>query len=234
MRFLFFSLPVIFLFSFCREKKPMDAAQNTVPTFRELTYDELKKSIDSTKNKFRTAAGNKKKLSDSLLNEARSFLVKTIGEHMFSYWRGTGWDFNGTTTIPRKGNIACGHFVTTLIRDIGYPINRVKLAICPSLVMMKSLTSGNSIQNVSSLGFDGLLERIRSYGPNVFVIGLDYHTGFIVNDGKESWFIHSNYINKEGVVKEKLSDSKALQFSKTRYITCITESTDFLSRWIFS
>jgi hypothetical protein len=90
------------------------------------------------------------------------------------------------------------------------------LSICPSMIMMKALTSAKEIKNLSRFSYEQFSDYLKENGPAVFIVGLDYHTGFIVNDGNESWFIHSNYINKEGVVKERVSDSKALKSSKTR------------------
>jgi hypothetical protein len=66
----------------------------------------------------------------------------------------------------------------------------------------------------------------------VYVIGLDFHTGFIVNDGTENWFIHSNYIGRKGVTREPVSTSAALNASKTKWLVSLTQDQDFLQRWL--
>jgi hypothetical protein len=99
--------------------------------------------------------------------------------------------------------------------------------------MMKELTSKRDIKNLSSLNYSDFTDWLHRYGKSVFIIGLDYHTAFIVNDGKECWFIHSNYIYKIGVIKEPVTESTALKASKTRYITCLTDNEKFLRNWLF-
>lgn len=49
----------------------------------------------------------------------------------------------------------------------------------------------------------------------VYIVGLDFHTGFITRENKDIYFIHSNYIRNEGVIKELTKNSKALNASKT-------------------
>ncbi|GEN77614.1 hypothetical protein [Chryseobacterium hagamense] len=45
----------------------------------------------------------------------------------------------------------------------------------------------------------------------VYIVGLDFHT----RQNKDTYFIHSNYIHNEGVIKEPTKNSKALNASKT-------------------
>lgn len=52
----------------------------------------------------------------------------------------------------------------------------------------------------------------------VYIVGLDFHTGFITRENRDTYFIHSNYIQNKGVVKEKTDSSKALNASKTYMI----------------
>ena len=49
----------------------------------------------------------------------------------------------------------------------------------------------------------------------VYIVGLDFHTGFITRENKDTYFIHSSYIENKGVVKEKTETSQALNASKT-------------------
>src|SRR6188474_3208784 len=57
-----------------------------------------------------------------LLN--KQLLLNNIRDSLFTCWLGTPWDFYGTTQTPGKGKIACGYFVTTLLRDMGASVNR--------------------------------------------------------------------------------------------------------------
>jgi len=59
---------------------------------------------------------------------SQAFLIQTITEKIFPCWYNTPCDFKGTTQQPGKGRIACGYFVTTVLRDAGFLIPRVKWA----------------------------------------------------------------------------------------------------------
>ena len=83
-------------------------------------------------------------------NKSRRLLITYFSDSLFVCWYGTGWDFNGTTTTPRDGNIACGYFVTTLIRDAGFDIQRTKLAQCASSTMINTLCPKNDVKIISN------------------------------------------------------------------------------------
>jgi hypothetical protein len=199
------------------------------------SYKEIKERIDSTRKSFRKEyLKANKSMQEKIADRARLYLLKSINDDLYSYWKGTPWDFNGITSAPNKGNIACGYFVTGLLQDCGYKLNRIKLSTCASMIMMKELTSFKDIKNLSSLSYEEFENWVKDYGEGLFIVGLDFHTGFIANDGKDRWFIHSNYINNIGVIKEKVAESAALKSSKTRYITCLTDNEKFLRSWLLN
>lgn len=196
-----------------------------------LTYQQFQSLIDSTRLSLRKIYSID---AQKAIAKIKDYLVQIIGSDFYHYWQGTPWDYNGITNVPKEGKIACGFFVTTVLKHAGVKLNRYKLAVCPSLTMMKKLTSPQSIKNLSALSCEGFVDWLKNQGKSVFIVGLDYHTGFIVNDGEGCWFIHSNYINKIGVTKEKVSQSIALEASKGRYVTCLTDSETFLKGWLFN
>jgi hypothetical protein len=67
--------------------------------------------------------------------------VSIIVDSVFPYWHGTQRDFNGTTQTPRKGSIACGYFVSTVLRDAGIQLNRIKLGQSASQVFIKTFAN---------------------------------------------------------------------------------------------
>lgn len=223
----------------CKEKRPLKTPPATaIPAKDTLVkntwnYDQFKKMINNYRLQWRAAclqANDSTRMK--VLQAAANHLTQWIAGDFYNYWKGTPWDFNGTTTTPGGGSIACGYFVTGILKDAGFPLNRTRLATCASLTMMKTLTSSKEIRNLSLWGFDDFTDTIKKRGAGVYIVGLDFHTGFIVHDGKESWFIHSNYINQSGVTKEKMDQSIALRSSKTRYITSLTASEKFLRTWL--
>lgn len=231
--FLFLLVLIGCIFSENEMQLQSAPSQPTVDSFTAKTYDEVKQEIDQSRLKFysrytQSNEGQRKKLQDEIID----YWVIAIGTDLYSYWIDTPWDFNGTTVIPKKGSIACGYFVTTILQHMGLKIDRIKLAICASSVMMKSLVPNQRLTNLGYLNYDEFSEKLNEYGEGVYIIGLDYHTGFIINDGTDTWFLHSNYIGRKGVVKEKIMTSSALQASKTRWIVSLTANKGFLIRWL--
>jgi len=191
------------------------------------TYDELKHDITEKRKEFYKAG-----MSAINITQVKDFWIKTVGMDLYNKWQGTPWDFNGTTEIPQKGYIACGYFVTTILDHMDCKISRTKLAVCPSLQMMKSLSAHQAITNLSYLDHTAVNNYFKKQGKGVYIIGLDFHTGIIVNDGTEIWFLHSNYIRRQGVVKETVLSSGALKSSKTKWVTSLTGNEYFLQKWL--
>lgn len=161
----------------------------------KISYTELLSSI-------------KKKNTQARKEELFSFINNEIP----TYWEGTPWSFNGTTRIPQSGSIACGYFITNVLTDFGYDIKRIYLAQQPSSVMIKQLCT--DLKYFDSR--EKLKDFVKSKSKNqVYIVGLDFHTGFITFDGNNTYFIHSNYIKNQGVVKELATSSQALNASKT-------------------
>lgn len=131
--------------------------------------------------------------------EKKNYLFRFINYDVPNYWMGTPWSFNGTSREPQKGSIACGYFVTNTLTDFGFDINRTYLAQQASSVMIKKLC-----KDIKYFGKRQDLEKyILSKDKNqVYIIGLDFHTGFITRENKDTYFIHSSYIKNKGVVKE--------------------------------
>ena len=199
------------------------------------TYEEIKKAIIAKRKLY---AGKYSTLSmldkTASTDEITNYWVATVGTDLYNEWEGTPWDFNGITTEPRQGTIACGYFVSTILKDMGLNISRQKLAVCPSSEMMRSLTPKQQLKNLSYLSYEDFCKALDHFGKGVYIIGLDFHTGIIVNDGKQCWLIHSNYIRHKGVMKEPVLNCAALRSSKTRWLISLTGDKKFLFRWLHS
>lgn len=163
---------------------------------------------------------NLKKLSFS---EKKKRFFTFINKDIPSYWTGTKWDFNGVTRTPQNGEISCGYFVTNTLKDFGMKLKRIWLAQQASSVMIKELCAKNSVKRYSKIS------QVKNYLKNqgekeVFIVGLDFHTGYIIKDGSKYYFLHSNFINREGVMKENINESRALLSSKTFMIGSLTQN----------
>lgn len=197
---------------------------NKQPILSNKEYRPLLDSIQLVKKKLR-----KEKTGHQLLEQK---FIEMISTRIFPYWYGTKWDFNGTTEIPHEGKIACGYFVTTTLRDMGVPINRIKMAQCPSEEMIQSLASASNIHHLSGITITEFENRLEKFGKGLYIVGLDNHTGFLLLSSHGNYFIHSSGIFPFQVVKDKLSESPLLIRSKYRVVGKISSDEQFLKNWV--
>jgi hypothetical protein len=169
------------------------------------------------------------KLKSRPTADAREYFFTLIHEKVPAYWNGTPWDFNGVTRTPGQGQIACGYFITNTLADFGFGIERVKLAQAASSELIKA-TSVNIFRT-------GDFQKLKSYlaaqpDHSVFIVGLDFHTGYVTTSKGKAYFIHSNYINRAGVMKEEIDQSTALKSSKTFMIGNVSANDVLMEKWI--
>jgi hypothetical protein len=163
--------------------------------------------------------------------ERQKAFTSTVTEIIIPHWIGTPWNFYGTTQTPGRGTIACGYFVTTVLRDAGLNLARTKLAQCASEQMIRTLVQTKYIQQFSNVSMAQFLQAIRQQGYGLYIIGLDSHTGFLYNDDKEIYFIHANYTGTRCVINEKAAGSIVLAASKYKVIGKISADEKVLERW---
>jgi hypothetical protein len=164
--------------------------------------------------------------------QTRLLFISHLADSIIPYWYGTGWDFNGTTETPGKGKIACGYFITTTLRDMGYKINRYKVAQMPSTGIIKSLVQKKNICYYYNNSFEEFIDKIMSQGPGFYVVGLDNHVGYLYHDGELLYFIHSTFVGKSCVMKEIAKQSSVLASSAFRVTGKISDDEIFLQRWM--
>jgi hypothetical protein len=167
-----------------------------------------------------------------IVAQARDAVIRSIYTEIFPSWYGTSWDFNGTTEVPRQGKIACGYFVSTVLRDAGWRVQRARLAQQASENIILSLTAEPYIKRFRRIPIGDFVNSVKEWGPGIYVVGLDIHTGFIVNNGDEVYFVHSSYVDPFMVVKETALDSKILQTSAYRVLGKITADDELIKGWL--
>lgn len=166
-----------------------------------------------------------------VLSSAKAFKKRSIASDSFEiifsrfivdsiipYWYGTKWNFYGDTQEPQKGSIACGYFVTTVLRDAGLPINRIKLAQAASEEMIRTVCIRKSIKRYSHTPMQTFITELLQLENGLYVVGLDFHTGFIYHNNEALYFIHSSYQTPQMVVKQNAVESYILASSKYRVI----------------
>ena len=199
-------------------------------------YKELVARLEAERvalaSRYRQTASSVQKAD--VLAQARTLLSRSIYTEIFPSWYGTAWDFNGTTEVPQQGKIACGYFVTTVLRDAGWRVQRARLAQQASEKIILSLTTDAYVKRFRRVAIGDFVNAVKQWGPGIYVVGLDIHTGFIVNTGDEVYFIHSSYAEPYTVVRERAAESKILAASKYRVLGKITADDLFIEKWLLT
>jgi hypothetical protein len=214
------------------QRRPRVRDENTPVNISKVSYASKLKSLAAERQRlaeeYRKAAGNKQEI----LEKARRVFVSSIDQNIFPFWYGTDWDFNGVTETPREGKIACGYFVTTVLRDAGLRLNRVSLAQQASENIIKSLTTASFIKRFHNAPIEKFVDEVKKSGPGLYIVGLDIHVGFILNNGEEIYFIHSSYVEPSEVIREKAVESPILSSSKYRIIGEISADDQLIIKWL--
>jgi hypothetical protein len=170
---------------------------------------------------------------NEVIDRARKVITRSIANDLFPFWYGTDWDFNGVTETPKQGKIACGYFVSTLLRDAGWKVERIRLAQQASENIIRSLITEPYIKRFSRVPIEDFSKAVKEWGEGLYVVGLDIHTGFIVNIGGEVFFVHSSYVEPYEVVKERAVESKVLSSSRYRIIGKLSADDQLITKWFF-
>lgn len=147
------------------------------------------------------------------------------------HWYGTPWDYNGVSQTPNEGKIACGYFITTILRDAGFKLPRVKLAQIASETMIKRLVHKNNIRHFLRMDHETFVAKMKAWGKGVYIIGMDNHTGFLWHDGKELYFVHSSWWPRERTMKEIALYSEGLRSTQYRVVGKLSSDSKLFKAW---
>ena len=213
--------------------KTASAKPTEVPSVKPATgiYQIELKNIEAERlnlaNSYRNSANK-----NVVIVSARTLFVSAIEQQINPFWYGTDWDFYGTTQVPKEGKIACGYFVTTVLRDVGLRVNRVSLAQQASENIIKSLVIAPNIKRFRNVTIEKFVADVKTFGAGLYVVGLDNHVGFLFHDGAEVYFIHSSYVEPSEVIREKAIESSILASSRYRVIGKISDDHNLMVKWL--
>ncbi|WP_062060693.1 hypothetical protein [Aquimarina longa] len=205
-----------------------------IKTLKELKLDnDSLKSYGVIKNiiKEEKLNLNNKKLSiDSLSSLFKISLVNRI----LPFWEGTEWSFEGHTSIPRKGKIACGYFVSTTLKDLGVNLNRYRLAQQSPINEARSLALNTKVIEIFENSKEENISKIQStFKDGIHFIGFDAsHVGYILKEKGELYMIHSNYIDFKGVEIEKIESSDVFASYDRYYLAELSTNEMLLKSWV--
>lgn len=190
---------------------------------------ELKRWRGDLVNHYRKARTQEQKAA--VEHDARVILEMIMPE-MMRCWLGTGYDFNGVAELPGQGKIACGYFVSTLIRDAGFKVNRYKLAQQPSRNIIRTFVGEEHCQLRVGEKYDTYADWVETMEPGIYLMGLDTHVGFLVNDRNGMRFIHSSGIHQAGVVEESREKALSIKYSHWRMLGYFTADSRVIRVWL--
>lgn len=190
-------------------------------------YKQLKARVDDFKT---TSFKNSPLNEEEKIEFAKVYIEKILVDSIFPYWLDTPWDFNGHTENPRDGEIACGYFVSTTLRDVGFKINRYRVAQKGATDIIKVFCEDKDIRRFTSL--DKLRSHLATATENdILIIGLDYHVGFIIRRAGQHYFAHSNYFDDK-VVIEKIEESVALKHTNSYVLGNLSANDALIKKWM--
>lgn len=161
--------------------------------------------------------------------QASQLLHKNLVDSVFPAWYGTKWDFNGITNVPKQGLIACGYFVSTTLKHVGFNLNRYKMAQQAASVIINETCGKSYVKTHRNV--DTLLNRLRKQPDGLYVVGLDYHVGFLLVEQSKVYFIHADFFNGK-VVRELASTSEAFTSTGIYVLGQITGNKPLMKRWL--
>jgi hypothetical protein len=193
-------------------------------------YSSILSEIELDKSYFKNLYRmNKEKAFDSVSKYIYSKLLNDIVPH----WYGTPWDFNGHTNSPNNGKIACGYFVSTTLKHLGFKLNRYKMAQAAGLDEAKLLQPRYKLKTYSNITFDELKTKVNKvYSDGIYFVGLDNHVGYVLIKNKELYFLHSSYCDDEVVIE--LAENSTCFGSNLYVFAEITTNKKLIKSWILS
>jgi len=193
-------------------------------------YTNLISKIKNDKNYFKaTYLSNKAKAIDS----ASSYLYHKLINEIVPHWYGTTWDFNGYTNIPNEGEIACGYFVSTTLKHLGFNLNRYKMAQQAALNSAIALQPKSELKIYRNLSFKTLKSKINQvYTNGIYLVGLDNHVGYLLIKDKELYFLHSSYCDNKVVIE--LAETSPCFQSNIYVLAEITTNNNLIEKWIMN
>jgi hypothetical protein len=162
-------------------------------------------------------------------SRARQALLRWVDDVAFPAWAGTPWAFEGMTTTPREGQVACGYYVSTVLLHAGVKLERIRLSQQSAAHIAQSLAAGTRLDVLGDRAAD-VVARARARGDGLYVVGLDNHVGFLRVDGARADFCHASYFGSVGVVCEPALGSAA--FTSATFVLADVFSDAVVDLWL--
>jgi hypothetical protein len=215
----------------CRAVSPATSTDEVVDSAPQEGYQEVLDALETRRlelsARYAVAAPAERAL---VVEEARETVERAVVEELFVAWTGTRWAFHGTTEVPGQGTIACGYFVSTVLRDAGFRVERKRLAQQAAEHIILTLVPSRQVQRYRFRTTEEVVDAVDGWGDGLYLVGLDYHVGFLVRRGDLLEMCHSSYLGTGGVVCEDARTSPAME-SRYRVVGRLLEDP-MMEAWL--
>jgi len=215
--------------------KDLDSANIGVNFYPKGNYLVLKAKIKQQREKFteRYKKSNDTIYKQAIIDSAGEYITNTLLNDIFPFWYGTPWDFDGYTEKPNNGVIACGYFVSTTLRDVGFNLNRFRMAQQDGLYEAKTVQlSGEVKKFIGQEPEEWKATFLKDLKEGLYFVGLDSHVGYVWVHNNEVYFIHSNYYHN--AVELEYAENSEPFISETYYIADISINDSLITKWVLN
>ncbi|MEM6261967.1 MAG: hypothetical protein AAGI38_05630 [Bacteroidota bacterium] len=213
----------------------LDSTKNEPSIIRLQTWSLVEKgeTYESTKRKINVLR-NQVRSQNLPIDSIDKVFKESLLNRIIPFWEGTRWSFEGHTSTPRVGEIACGYFVSTTLRDVGLNLNRYRLAQQSPIYEAKSLAIHTEVIEVSEESTADNIQAINtSLTEGIHFIGFDEsHVGFVLKEEEDLYLIHANYMDSVGVGIEKIEASEVFTWYSRFYLVELSTNKALLTHWI--
>lgn len=246
---------VLLLFGFVNENPPKSVMMNdglivnesSVPIVETLMVNDSLKTIPKIEKdsvsyverkanvgELRKRLGERLRKGNISLDSIKVEFTNHLVDKIIPHWYGTPWSFGGHTAVPNQGEIACGYFISTTLRDMGLKLNRYKLAQQSPIDEAKIISCGSKIYSVTQESPKKALEEIdRITKEGLHFIGFDEgHVGYLLKREGELFLIHSNYFSPGLVCMELLEESRVFERFSKFHLVDISNNDVLIQLWL--
>jgi len=169
------------------------------------TYLEIKKTIREDHQRFcsRYNLSTTKTEKETVTEEAKSYLIKSMLGDIVPAWKRTDWTFNGYSDYPRRGSIACGWFIQRVLEHLDFTFDK-KHTRRPYFAQNWPIEMVNGLDNRSWNFPDSTSEcntiddHIATLEEDIYIIGFARsindpggHIGFLITSSSGPFILHS-------------------------------------------
>jgi hypothetical protein len=194
----------------------------TLPAPGAATYARTIRAIETARLAFAAASSNG---DPAVPDAARDYLYDAVTTRLIPAWKGTPWTFYGHAEAPGTEPVACGYWVASILRDVGFRVDRDPLGRQASERILLTFAEPARLHHFGGQPPTDIVAWIARQGRGLWGVGLANHAGLLWNDGEKVRFCHSNYMEERGPMCEDALYSGAFRTSYTVVASMLAATT---------